>query len=209
TGDLGYKRYGTRFYGMPLDDTGLSLNPNPEEKQVFNDVSLDAELVSRVRAEDINPFSFSLKANGYLYSDAFESHENSFALSGYMNKQVNAFNIGAHVSGDFTGVGNAHTSLSNHIARINPVIRFQGENYDLVLGANLVSEFGDSTRSNIFPSVGLEFALAPGYAHLFAGVNGDVRKTSFRDLSRENPWLTDQIGIHNIVERYNVYGGIK
>lgn len=209
SGDLGYKRYATQFYGLVFDEMGGSLNPEPDRKQAFNDVFLDAELVSRHSATVQNPLTFSLKATGYLYSDANEASENSFALSGYLDKQVNAFYIGAHAAGDFNRVKSGQTSLSNHLVRVNPYIRFKGENYDLKVGANLVSEFGDSTRSNIFPNVALEFALAPGYAHLFAGVNGDVQRTSFRDLSRENPWLMENIGISNVLERYNIYGGIK
>lgn len=209
SGDLGYKRYATRFFGQPFDVNNISLNPNPE-KQAFNDIFLHAELTSNRKNEEVNTFDYSVKATGYYYNNAFDAKENSFVLSGYLNREINTFHIGAHVSADFTGVSDIAYKQQNHIARINPYVRFKGDNYNLVIGANLVSEFGgDSSRINILPNVLLDFALVPEYAHLFAGVDGDVQKASLRDFSRENPWLNQNINISNAVERFHIYGGIK
>src|SRR5690606_14043372 len=131
---------------------------------------------------------------------------------GYINKQVNAFNVGLNVSGDFTTVKDASYSLANHIGRVNPYIRFQGPNYNITLGANFVAEFGDSSRTNIFPSAEVDFALVPKYAHLFGGINGDVNKTSFKALTRENPWLAAlgaTKGINTTGAGRIVLGGMK
>src|SRR3546814_8363137 len=60
-------------------------------------------------------------------------------------------------------------------------------------------------------SAEVDFALIPKYAHLFGGINGDVNKTSFKTLTRENPWLAalgSTNGIRNSVDRLNIFGGI-
>lgn len=210
SGDIGYKRNNTRFFGLNEYYNNLDIENLPEvEKQAFNDIFLDAELVSTVRADDPQPLSYSVKANGYLFSDAFEASENSMAISAYFNKKVNNFQAGGQVSADLTGVSGANTKLANHIARIKPFIGFQGENYDLRVGVNLAAEFGDSSRVNIFPDVHLDFALVPTYAHLFIGVTGDANKTSLRELARENPWLAPNLNIANSLDRFHIYGGIK
>lgn len=206
SGELGYNRYGTSFYGVGADD--VSLSPNPDN-QAFNDIYLTAELYSNyddTRSDDI---SYSFKADGYGYSNAFQARENSIAVSGYVNKQINVFNVGANLSADFTQVEDADYSIGNHIARLNPYFRFQGANYTLTLGANIVSEFGDFSRTNIFPSAEVDFALIPQFAHIFGGINGDVNKTSFRELSKENPFLAPNVLIQNSLDRMNIYGGIK
>lgn len=209
SGDLGYKRYNTRFFGQhSFFGPGIPNMP-AVEKQAFNDVFLDAELNSTFSADDPQPLSYSVKANGYLFSDAFDASENSIVLSAYVNKKVNNFQAGGQVSGDFTGVSGANYKLGNHIARVKPFLGFQGENYDLRVGVNLAAEFGDSSRVNIFPDVALDFALIPTYAHLFLGVTGDVNKTSLRDLARENPWLAPDLAIANSLDRFHIYGGIK
>ncbi|MFC3196823.1 hypothetical protein ACFOET_04275 [Parapedobacter deserti] len=210
-GEVGYSRYGTRFYGMVNDIDGTSLNFD-RSRQAFNDIYFTGELVSNYDEQATDAFSYSLKADAYAYSNAYETRENSFALAGYLNKQVGVFNIGANVSGDFTGVSDASYRLSNNIAKVNPYIRFQGANYNITLGANFVAEFGDSARTNIFPSAEIDFALVPQFAHIFGGITGDVNKTSLKELTRENPWLAalgESNYIRNSVDRMHVFGGIK
>src|SRR5690606_5829431 len=137
-------------------------------------------------------------ADGYLFSDKFDAKENAFALSGYFNKAIKAFNIGANVSLDLTGVkGPEDYQLANHIARLNPYIRFQGTTYKLTIGANFVSEFGDNAGTNLMPSADIELDIIPEYATLFGGVNGDVVKTSLRTLAQENPYLNRGIALRN------------
>lgn len=208
-GELGYNRYGTQLYGVVSDAFGQSLNPDPKQRQAFNDIFFNGELTSNFQEDDPDAVSYSLKADAYAYSNAFDASENSVALSGYFNKRVNAFNIGANVSGDFTTVSDADYQLGNHIARLNPYIRFQGQNYNITLGAAFVAEFGRASRTNIFPSAEVDFAVVPQYAHIFGGIKGDVNKTSFRELSRENPYLAPNITIRNSVDRLHVFGGIK
>lgn len=210
-GEVGFKRYGTRFYGTVADADGTPLNVDPA-KQAFNDIYFTGEITSNYEDGNTDAFDYSLKADAYSYGNTYDTKENSFALAGYVNKQVNVFNVGLHVSGDFTGVKDASYSLSNHIARVNPYIMFQGPNYNITLGAKFVAEFGDSSRTNIFPSAEIDFALVPKYAHLFGGITGDVNKTSFKELTRENPWVAEldaANGIRNSVDRMHIFGGIK
>jgi hypothetical protein len=207
SGEIGYKRNGTYFFGQPLDTLGLSLNPDPA-KQTFHDIFLNAELTSN-KGHEVDAWSYSLKADGYLYNNSFEAKENSLALGGYVNKAFNQFNLGAHVSTDFTTVQDLAYKQGNHIARIEPYLKFQGPQYHLQIGARLVAEFGSTSRVNLFPSVSAEFALIPEYAYVFGGVEGDVRKTSYRELTRQNPWLAQNINIQNSLNKLNVYGGIK
>lgn len=206
SGELGYSGYGTGFYAYI--DTVPTLNPAPD-KQRFNNIYFNGELISNYDHSDDSHFSYSLKADAYLFSNRFSARENSVALSGYLNKQVQAFNIGANVSADFTSVKDNAYSLGNHVIQLNPYIRFQGPNYKVTLGANFVTEPGDSTRTNLFPTGEVELGMIPEYVHVFGGVKGGVAKTSLRDLATENPFLAENIAIANAVERLHIYAGIK
>ncbi len=209
-GTLGFKRYGTRQFGFIPGQSGGNLNPDLGAKQHYNDIYINAELASNSGEDNLEPLAYSIKMDGYLYSNAFETKENSLALSAFLAKQWSNVQFGTHLSGDFTQHSDNQFSLSNNIARIQPFVRFSGENYDIRLGANLVSEFGhDSSRFHVMPAAAVDFALLPGYFHVFGGVGGDVHKTSFRELSRENPWLGSFNDVRNTLERFNIYGGIK
>jgi hypothetical protein len=205
TGEVGYNRYGTAFYGFNPEQPDLNLNP---ETQAFNDLYLKGEVLKNYDpAED--DISYSLKADGYIFSDKFSAKENAFALSGYFNKAMNVFNLGINASVDLTSVHGESYKMGNSIARINPYIRFKSDYYRLTLGANFVSEFGDISSSNLFPAVEGEFDVIPGYATLFAGVKGDAVKTSLRSLAKENPYLNQNIDILNKIEKINGYAGVK
>ncbi|NGF57876.1 hypothetical protein G5B00_15255 [Parapedobacter sp. SGR-10] len=212
-GVLGYNRYATRFYGIPEAVDGTSLNPE-KEPQRFNDIYFTGELSSNFDPQNEEAFSYSAKLDAYTFKDKFSSQENSLALSAYLNKRVRTFNIGANVAVDVNALdGTSNTAkdgkLNNSLASINPYIAFKGKNYTLTFGANLVSEFGDSSRFNIFPSAEIDFSLVPEYIHLFGGINGGVHKASYRAFSQLNPYLGPEQGFQNMIERLNIFGGIK
>lgn len=205
TGEIGFNRYGTAFYGVVPGAEQLNASP---ESQHFNDIFLTGELLKNYDPTD-DDVSYSLKADAYAFGDAFSAKENSFAISGYINKAMNAFNLGANISADMTGLKAKSYDRSNNIVRLNPYMRFQGDNYKITLGANFVSESGDSSRTNLFPSADVELDVVPQFATIFGGVKGDVNKTSLRTLARENPYLNEDIEINNTVDRLNIYGGVK
>ncbi|MFD2553696.1 TonB-dependent receptor [Sphingobacterium tabacisoli] len=212
-GVLGYNRYGTRFYGVPTDVNGLTLNPK-HEAQRFNDIYFTGELTSNFDPTNEEALSYSAKADAYTYKDKFDASENSLALSGYLNKRVKTFNVGANLALDVNSIGGSSNvakgdKFNNSIANINPYISLKGTNYTLTLGANIVSEFGDSTRFNVFPSAEVDFSLVPSYIHLFGGITGGVQKASFKSLSQKNPYLGPDLAYQNMLERMSFFGGIK
>lgn len=210
-GTLGYNRYGTNFYGQTFDQPGTTLLNTTPDKQTFTDIYLNGELTSNVDPKNEQAMSYAAKVDGYLFKDAYKAKENSFALSGYLNKRMSAFNVGANLSVTMNDVKNENdtANVKNNLFLINPYIRFKGDNYNVTLGANLTSEFGDESRFNVFPSVEADFSLAPEYISLFAGVNGNVRQGSFRNFAKENPYLAPNVRIANSIEKLNVYGGLK
>src|SRR5690606_17786664 len=210
-GLIGYNGFGTRFYGIPMDVDNNNLNPT-REAQRFNDIYFSGELTSNFDPANEDALSYSVKADAYTYRDKFEGKENSIALSGYLNKRLRTFNIGANVALDFNSIGGVNTpdgNLNNSLVNANPYIKFKGDNYNITLGANIVSEFGDSSRFNIFPVAEIDFSLVPGYFYIFGGVKGGVEKGSFRSFTKTNPYLGLTPNIMNTVERMNIYGGIK
>src|SRR5690606_26212206 len=113
TGELGFNRYGTAFYGMVPDADQLNTNM---ESQHFNDIFITGELLKNYDPQN-DDVSYSLKADAYTFSDAFSAKENSFAISGYLNKAIQAFNLGANVSADLTGIKGKSYDRSNSIVR--------------------------------------------------------------------------------------------
>lgn len=213
-GLLGYNRFATNFYGIPVDSDGGTLNP-AREAQVFNDIYFSGELTSNYDPENVDAVSYSAKIDAYTFSDKFDAKETSFALSGYLNKRVRTFNVGINVGADFNNVGGAYNldngsdKINNSIAFANPYISLKGDNYTLQLGGNIVSEFGDNSSFNIFPKAEIDFSLVPEYFYIFGGVTGGVQKASYKEFAQVNRFLGPQVSIQNMTERLHAFGGIK
>src|SRR5690606_29414783 len=123
SGELGYSGYGTGFYAFI--DTLSTFNPVPDNQR-YNNIYFNGELVSNFDRTDDSHLSYSLKADAYLFSNRYAARENSVAFSGYLNKQIQAFHIGANISADFTSIKDQAYSVGNHIIQLHPYIRFQG-----------------------------------------------------------------------------------
>jgi hypothetical protein len=203
TGKLMYDRKSTFFYGVnPVSSAVANM-----DKQRFGTIIGQVELMNNY-TED-SPLDYTLNLNAYQFSNINEGRETTAIFGGSVNKTINLLNLGLNASADLTAVKDAAYKIGNNILRANPYIKLQGKGFVLNIGANIVQEFGDRSRTNIFPSVSAELPVVPEYAILFGGVNGDVLKTSLRDLALENPYLNKDISINNSVEKMNIYAGIK
>ncbi|NEU08154.1 hypothetical protein GZH53_07510 [Flavihumibacter sp. R14] len=204
-GKIGYNRRSTFFYGFNPEFPAPTADPL---KQRFNLIEAEGEMLSNY-SQDPDIANYAVKANGYLFGNNAQARENSFTLSGYVNRPLGNFHIGIGASADYTGVKDSLYDISNNLLRANPYIKYQGNGFFLNLGLNLVHEFGAESRFNLLPAVSAEFPIAAEYAVLFAGLNGDVLKTSIRDLSVENPYLGKDYLVKNAIEKMNLFGGVK
>ncbi|WP_374164576.1 hypothetical protein [Arcticibacter sp. MXS-1] len=203
-GEAGFDRFASYYYGTMRD----SVSPinSALEKQRYGTLTLRGELLKNYT--DSATSDYALKADAYLMSDKFNAKENSLALSGFFNMVWKQFNVGVNTSLDVTSTKDS-LSIGNHIFKANPYLKLQGETYKLAIGVNLVQEFGTNSRFNFFPAITAEMPIVPEYVTLFGGFTGDVNKSTLRNFSIENPYLSQNIGIANAVEKTNIYGGIK
>jgi hypothetical protein len=205
SGRINYKYNGNNFYGYDV------LNPPAImafSKQHFSTLSGEAEIAKNYKDVD-NQFIYALKLGGAAFSNAYNATENNIVVSGYVNQTVGQFYAGLSASADFTSVKDNAYSLSNNLLRANPYLKFQGENYKIDAGINIVNQFGSVTQFNIFPAARLEWQIVPKYIRLFVEASGDVNKASIRDFSETNPFLGENIPIHNSIDQLDLSAGLK
>jgi hypothetical protein len=205
TGKLSYTNSGNYFYGIPY-------YPKPDfidaARQSFNTLAGEGELAKNYRDVE-NDFTYALKLKGYLFGDKFNARENNLVLAGFINKTINEFYTGLSASLDLTTQKDSAFSYNNSIARLNPYIKFQGENYKIDAGVNIVNEFGFAGRFSIFPAAKLEYQIIPKYVRLFVEAKGDVNKSSLRDFYGINPFLGKNLNIVNSVDKLDLSAGLK
>jgi len=206
SGRINYKRQGNYFFGYDqTQPVPADFNP---AKQTFNYIGAEAELAKNYKDVE-NDFTYALKLKGYLFSNAFSAKENNLVLSGFLNQTVKQFYAGVSASLDLNTQKDALYSISNSLLRANPYIKFQGENYKIDAGINLVKEFGFSSRVFVFPAAKLELQVIPKYVRLFAEAKGDVNRASILEYTDVNPFLGQNINLRNSVDQLDITVGLK
>src|ERR1700712_4341903 len=142
SGRINYNRRGTYFYGFDQANPPPSFNPG---KQHFSTISGEGEVAKNFKDVE-NEFTYAVKVNGYSWSNAFQGSESNVVVSGFLNETIKQFYAGLGASLDLSSQKDSLYSYNNSLLRLNPYLKFQGDNYKIDAGLNLVREFGFSTR---------------------------------------------------------------
>ncbi len=182
------------------------------DKQHFSIIGAEGELAKNYKDVE-NDFTYALKIKGYTFSDAYAAKETNVVLSGFLNETINQFYVGASGSLDLStqkdSLNNSLYDYNNSLIRVNPYIKFQGDNYKIDAGINIVDQFGFSSAFYIFPAAKLEFQVIPKYVRIFVEAKGDVNKSSLLDFTAINPFLGTNIPIKNSVDQLDISAGLK
>jgi len=205
SGRIDYVNKGNYFFGYDRDHPPAFLDI---AHQYFNTISAEGEIAKNYRDVD-NDFTYALKLKGYAFGDRFKARENNLVLSGFLNQTINQFYTGLSASLDLSTQKDSLYSYNNSIVRLNPYIKFQGDNYKIDAGINIVDEFGFHGRFSLFPAAKLEFQVIPKYVRLFVEAKGDVNKSSLRDFYDYNPYLGQNLNIKNSVDKLDLSAGLK
>jgi len=205
TGRIDFTNSGNYFYGY--DKTNPAASPDVAH-QYFNTLSAEGELAKNYKDVE-NDFTYAIKLKGYTFSNRFKAKENNLVLSGFLNQTIKEFYTGISASLDLSTQTDTTYAYNNSIARLNPYIKFQGENYKIDAGLNIVDEFGFNSRFSIFPAAKAELQVIPKYVRLFVEVKGDVDKSSLRDFFGINPFLGRALTIKNSVDQLDLSAGLK
>jgi len=205
TGRVGYNRLGTYFYGFDPADAQQAFNP---QKQHFSTISGEGEIAKNFKDVE-NDFTYAFKVNAYGWSDAYQAKETNVVVSGFLNETIKQFYAGLGASLDLSSQKDSLYSYNNSLIRLNPYLKFQGDNYKIDAGLNLVRGFGFSTKAYIFPAAKAELQVIPKYVRLFAEVKGDVNKASLKDYADNNPFIGQDIPIINSVDKLDISVGLK
>jgi len=205
SGRIDYNYSSNYFYGYD------QLNPPPSlmvNKQHFSTIGAEGELAKNY--EDVpNDFTYAFKLKAYKFSDAYQAQESNVVLSGFLNETIHQFYAGVSGSLDFSTQKDSLYNYNNSLIRANPYIKFQGDNYKIDAGINIVDQFGYTSSLHIFPAVRLEFQVVPKYVRLFVEAKGDVNKSSLLDFYSTNPFLGQDVNIKNSVDQLDLAAGLK
>ncbi|NCD67916.1 TonB-dependent receptor [Mucilaginibacter agri] len=205
SGRVTYNYGSNYFYGYAPQPTPITADP---AHQHFSTIGAEGELAKNYKDTD-RVFDYALKAKGYLFSNAFKARENNIVFTGFINQTIKQFYAGVSGTLDLASQKDNAYSINNSMFRANPYLKFQGDNYKIDAGINIVTEFGFKSRVSIFPAAKAELMVIPSYLRLYVEAKGDVNRTSLKTLSDQNPFIGQDINIKNSVDQLDLTAGIK
>jgi hypothetical protein len=205
SGRITYNYNSNYFYGFDKYNAPAILQV---DKQHFSTIGAEGELAKNYKDVE-NDFTYALKLKGYAFSNAFQARENNLVLSGFLNQTVKQFYAGLAASLDLSTQKDSLYDHNNSLIRLNPYIKFQGDNYKIDAGVNIVDQFGYKSAFYIFPAARAELQVIPKYVRIFVEAKGDVNKSSMRDFAMTNPFLGQNIDLRNSIDQLDIAAGVK
>ena len=219
SGEVGYERNRYHFYGYSPET-----EPTPTRddiKQIFNVISARLALE---RDEVGRPFDYRIGGSFQNLSDAYEASENQLGIQlnlGYTINEQLTFDINGDLylttRKDQPEGGDEPTTTTNrNLLRINPVVTFNTDEdptRGLVFRAGFRAVYENDTADNadrlhLFPDLLAEYNISDGFG-LYAGLDGDIERTSLLSFVNENPFLGPDVPLLHTNRSLALRGGIK
>jgi hypothetical protein len=209
--DFSYLRERYGFYGYNQEI------PTPDKSdinQVFHTGKIGATLQNATKDAK---FNWDLGLGVVRFSDLYEARESEFLTN---------LNTGYRLASGSDILLNVELSNSNRkdteqdnnrlFVGVRPAYRFTHELFSITAGANVVYEndtIGDASTNNnnmhVYPHVNVDYNLLGNNVIAFAGLTGDMQKTTLRSFINENPFLAPNVELRHTNKAMEIYGGIR
>ena len=217
------KLWGKRFMGKGAVTTDVAFNRNVIHYYGYQPKNIDikkSDLRRQYAALDVHAgysniikdtakLKFNLDANFYNFIDNNESIENDFKLNGNFSKRINGnpLDVGIGVN-----TNNTKTKLYEYnrvFVDINPEYTLTFPKAFIKIGFNSTF-FNDSQGTNFFffPKAEAAYQITPKTVTAYAGITGNLNRTTYRGLVNENPFISN-FSLLNTENNFEIYGGFK
>ncbi|MBK6444788.1 MAG: hypothetical protein IPF81_05610 [Bacteroidetes bacterium] len=210
-GDLGYDRNVVHFYGYDSND---SIIDKKNTKQRFSEFAFNAGIASNYLSK--GHLDYGVHFGYTTFNDLFEVTENDFVVDGKVGKQLDNFYLKVDAGFNYFKKTDAeyevlsiNSNLNRNIIRVSPTFNFDKENIHLALGGRLEVEKNLGSDVHLFPRIDFSLPIAEHILSVFANVDGNISKNSFRTIVYDNPFITSSIRPFNTINKLMLTGGLK
>ncbi len=216
SGEVGYERNRYHFYGY---QPGSELDRD-DIRQIFNVISAQLTLE---REQVDKPFDYALGGSFRALNDAYAASENQIGLQAQLRYAVNEqFAVGLSSDvylmqrTDQPPLADVRQSTNRNLFRINPKVTFNTSDEPqrgLVVQLGFRAVYENDTALNagqlhLYPDLSAQFHLSNGFG-LYAGIDGDIERTSLLDFVEENPFLGPNVPLLHTNRTLAFRGGLQ
>lgn len=216
SGEVGYERNRYHFYGY---QPGLEFERD-KIKQVFNIIS--AQLMLE-RDQVDKPLDYAIGGSFHTLNDAYSASENQIGLQAQLQYAVNEqFAVGLSSDvylmqrTDQAPVAEESNTTNRNLFRINPTVTFNTSDepqrgFVVQLGFRAVYENDTALNAgqlHLYPDLSAKYNLSKSFS-LYAGIDGDIERTSLLDFVEENPFLGPDVPLLHTNRTLAFRGGLQ
>lgn len=200
------------YYGFkPLDFPSY----NEDIKQHYVLIGLNASYYSNY--VDSNMLNHKLGFGFYNLSDKYSTHENNLKFSFDLDKNVKLFGfsdnqtLGIKTSVDYYNNGNPAGNGNSAIFGFKPFISAQYKEYMFYAGldASIVTSTGVATKLHLYPNLEASVNIIPRILKIYGGITGGIAKSSFKNITDENPFVNTNVPLGFSNKKFEIYGGVS
>lgn len=200
-GNLGYTYDQVHFYGYDHDKYTYSAESTRQDFKIFD---LGARVYNSKRTDsDLN---FSIAPKFYLLNDFYSNKETGFDMAISATKWfAEKHPLRIIIRPDFTSFTDTVNQKLNNIY-LQPSFTLHTDILQLKVGGNFVN---NRDEFSIFPDAEITLRVWGDGIQAFAGASGDLRKNTYRSISRYNPFIQIRNTKLQNTRYDNYYGGLK
>ncbi|GGK67719.1 hypothetical protein ACD591_20825 [Rufibacter glacialis] len=205
-GKLGYERDQNYFYGRK----NVAEVEKGTIKQVYNRFGVEGHLNNLTDVK--NPFQYEGRVGLNYTNDNYNAKETH--LYGRLESNYALSDVSKVVVDLDLAYTNLKDSLSTGrgLFKIRPAYALQMDKLGLVLGATIAytgDTINDARKFNIYPALEANYQVIQDKLTVFVGAGGDLQRTTLYSLSKENPFLNQNLQIADVNKGLEVYGGFN
>lgn len=209
-GKLGYDRDRHHFYGYtPIPGIEVqSDNISQTLSTVYGNIGLR-------RIERQEPFDYQASLSLRLFNDEYLAREHEVGLKAGAAYRTTDGKIRAGIAAEAfisSPSDSTYADINRQYAKFNPYVEYANESFKIRAGANLVFEDDEvpnkSSDVHILPNLMASYHLSPSFG-IYAGLEGDVIRTSYYGFVMENPFLGPSTQLRNTMQNYQINAGVK
>ena len=199
--DVSYDINDYYYYALHfLEDSTI----NENVKKRYQNLSAQAKISNSQPTENHMDYFASIKLNHL--TDNRASRENNLDLTFGATKwldETHPFSL--ELGLEFTGLKDTLTRHLNNFY-LKPTFTWVDDRFSIMAGLNLSSS---SDEFYFFPLAEASYKIAGHTLVAFAGIDGDLYKNNYTNLSSYNPFINHRLDSLGNSSRTKIYGGVK
>lgn len=159
--------------------------------------------------KDSTMLNYDLHGDYWRTSDRLGATEHNGRFSGVFDKYIGKEHYTMDAVVDYNRYSADNTLRENTIVGLRPNVISNGKRWRLKVGLGVFAEVGTIANFHFYPDAYFKYNVVDDMLIPYLGVTGGLERTSFRNLTDQNPFLASSIGLMNTDTRYELFGGVR